>query len=267
MNPSFRMLTVSLFAGAVLLAQEPPTRTTPTTPPTTPPATQDRGTASQAQGDSILATWLLVDNENEIAIARIALQRATNPEVKKFAQTMIDDHGKMVQKLQPLAVGTSARVGHAGTEPRRTPETGSGASPTGNPPTGKPPTTGTPAETGRDPKGEYPVGTPRDASGVHAMGELDHERLIRDLGRQCLASTTKALQEKQGAEFDRCFMAMQVGAHMKAVDHIEVFRTFASPALKPTLDEGLKTMQAHLQHAKDLAKRTDTSVASNTPAK
>lgn len=258
-------LTVTLLAGAALLAQEPPTRTTPTTPP---PVTQDpRGAQSQTQSDSILATWLLVDSENEIAIARIGQQRATNPEVKQFAQKMIDDHGKIVQKLQPLASRGSARVGQAGTEPRRTPETGNtGNPPTGTPTTGTPPA-GTPPETGRDPKGEYPAGTPRDASGVRAMGELDHERLVRDLGRQCLASATKALQEKQGAEFDRCFMGMQVGAHMKAVDHIEVFRTFASAALKPTLDEGLKTMQAHLQHAKDLAKRTDTTVASNTPAK
>jgi hypothetical protein len=56
-------------------------------------------------------------------------------------------------------------------------------------------------------------------------------------------------------------MGMMLGCHVKAEDTLEVFRTYASDKLRPSLDEGLKTVQAHLQHAKDLVKRTELASA------
>ena len=187
--------------------------------------------SEKSESDSVLTTWLLVDNENEIAIARIGVQRATNPDVKQFAQRMIDDHGTFVQKLNQVST-SGARVGQTDR-------------------TGQEPTRNDPSRTGQ----------PADASGIRALGSFDHERLVRELGQKCLESTTKMLQEKQGAEFDRCFMGMQIGMHTKAADTLEVFRNHASSTLKPTLDEGLKTVQTHLQHAKELVKRTEVASA------
>ncbi|MGQ7957862.1 DUF4142 domain-containing protein [Pseudomonas sp. SP16.1] len=39
----------------------------------------------------------------EIEVARLALEEATSEEIREFAQTMIDDHGKLNQKLRELA--------------------------------------------------------------------------------------------------------------------------------------------------------------------
>ena len=39
----------------------------------------------------------------ELAISQIGVQKATDPELKKFSQRMIDDHTKMNQKLMTLA--------------------------------------------------------------------------------------------------------------------------------------------------------------------
>jgi len=246
MNNSFPSIVTAIVFGCALMAQEPPPRQ-PTTP--TPPATkQPEGTVpnktapvQEANSDAILITCLLVDNENEIALSRIALQRAQNPEIKQFAQKMIDDHGGIVQKLQKVAGGV-ARVGSAGAESVRDPATGAA----------------------REPKGEHPAGDrdaqPKDASGIRAAGaSFDHERLTRDLGRKCLESATALLTEKQGADFDRCYMGMQLGAHIKAVDTIEVFRNYASPGLRPTLDEGLQTVQMHLEHVKSLVKQIEVA--------
>jgi predicted outer membrane protein len=313
-------LGAAVLTSAALLAQEPPTRT-PTNPnnPTNPtnPSTQpapgstmpgarpNLNTTNSTSGDAVLVTWLLVDNENEIELSRIALQRAQSPEVKQFAQKMIDDHTQIVQKLQQQAGTAGARTGHLG-DMRRDPATGrdpntgrdpaKGSDPvtgrdpaTGRDPgagrdpnTGRDPATGRDPVTGRDPAtgatGRDPAtgatgrdpATGRDVAGRVAQdasamrptgGSIDHERLIRDLGRQCLASATQALQEKQGAEFDKCFMGMQVAAHMKAIDTIEVFRNYASESLRPVLDEGLRTVQTHAAHAKDLMKRTESANA------
>lgn len=243
MSKSFPSITSALLVSCVLLAQEPPQRPPVGKQPT--PVAQD--TQMKSEGDSLLTTWLTVDNENEIAIARIGVQRATNPDVKQFAQRMIDDHGQFVQKLNQVST-TGARGG----ELRRDPTTGE---------IKREPSTG---ETGKtDPSRTDPsrTGQPADASGIRALGAFDQERLVRELGQKCLESATKMLSEKQGAEFDRCFMGMQLGMHMKAADTLEVFRNHASATLKPTLEEGLKTVQTHLQHAKDLVKRTEVASA------
>jgi len=250
MNNCFVSTVSACLMSCLLLAQEPSRQPGSQQPPT--PQAGDRTLPAKApnnqntpnnqnNSDAILVTMLVVDNENEIALSRIALQKAQSPEVKQFAQQMIDDHGAILQKLQQVS---TSRVGQVGRD--TTGATGTGREGTGS---------------STDPKGEYPTGArdgqPREAS--VAGTPFDHERLARDLGRKCLESSTKMLNEKQGAEFDRCFMGMQLGAHIKAVDTIEVFRNYASDSLKPTLDEGLKTVQMHLQHAKDLAKRTQVA--------
>jgi predicted outer membrane protein len=252
----FLVTTTCATLATVALCQEPPAH--PPGHPQQPTTTQQprnntqpgaqSGTQTQsAANDATLVTWLLVDNENEIALSRIALQKAQSAEVKQFAQQMIDDHGKMVQKLQQL--GGANRVSTAGGDTTR-PDPNRPADPT---------------KRATDAKGEYPAGQPMEASGVRSIaGGIDHERLIRDLGRKCQESSTKMLQEKQGAEFDKCYMGMQLGAHMKAVDMLEVFRNYASPSLRPAIEEALPTVQMHLQHAKDIAKKTEVASADAT---
>src|SRR5688572_21448720 len=66
-----------------------------------------QGATSARADDRLLASWLLVDNENEIALAELAKQRASDPEVKAFAQKMIDDHRQMATKLMAHAGSTA----------------------------------------------------------------------------------------------------------------------------------------------------------------
>lgn len=42
-------------------------------------------------------------NLAEIEAGKLAAQKATNAEVKKFAQQMVDDHGKQLQEIRTLA--------------------------------------------------------------------------------------------------------------------------------------------------------------------
>jgi predicted outer membrane protein len=53
--------------------------------------------------DSFIASCLLLGNQEEVALAQLASQKAQNPEVKQFAQMMIEDHQKAIQKLQQHA--------------------------------------------------------------------------------------------------------------------------------------------------------------------
>jgi predicted outer membrane protein len=42
-------------------------------------------------------------NRAEVELGKLAMEKASNPEVKKFAEHMVDAHGKMLQEVQTLA--------------------------------------------------------------------------------------------------------------------------------------------------------------------
>jgi len=70
--------------------------------------TNYRGAQAKAGGqnqgiDRYLASCLLAKNQAEVQLSEIVQQKSENPEVKKFAQQMIEDHKKMIDQLQPLA--------------------------------------------------------------------------------------------------------------------------------------------------------------------
>ena len=179
--------------------------------PDKPPATGDA-----KQIDTFLATWLVVEGNNSLALAQLALQKATDPEVKAFAQMMIDDHRPFLQELTPFAGGAA-----------------SGA-------LGRP---------------DQP--NPVQNASFHSDGAFDHVGLIKDLGAQCLSSSRKELDAKQGAEFDRCFMGLAVVGHMRAHDMLTVFQEYASDPLDEVLGEGQETIGTHLQKAKDGARKLE----------
>ncbi len=227
-SPLFLVITAAGTTFTAITSQQEPAQQ----PPRSSTA-QEPSSTSTEQNDAILATWLLVDNNNEVALAELAQQRAENPEVKQFAQKVVTAHRQMGEQLQPFAApGLSAPAadskGLAG---------------------------------GTD-------GRPQEASASKAAiaDELDHLALLEELGDQCLSSARKELEQKQGPDFDRCFMGMAVGGHMKVNDAMTVFQKHVSAQLKGVITDGQKTVQMHLQHAKDLSKQLQSD-ATKAPEK
>jgi predicted outer membrane protein len=160
--------------------------------------------------DSQLAGWLLVDNHGEVALARLAQQKATGDDVKKFATKMVEDHTKFIDRLQPFA-SEQARA---------------------------------------------QAGQPRNQAGTQPArpgGGLDIVELKQRLGQKCLESARIELEKKDGDKFDHCYAGQQAMMHMMMLDTLEVFRNFASPELRPVLEEGIRTTEEHLKEAKELA--------------
>lgn len=166
--------------------------------------------------DAQLVACLLIDNQNEVAVAKIAEQQSENDEVKKFAKQMIEDHSKFIEKLRPMA-GNYANVG---------------------------------TQQGNTDRGQA---TTRQTSG----GQINLVELKQRLGQKCLESARKELESKQGAKFDHCYTGMQVGEHMKMLDTLVVFQEYASPQLRSILEEGQKTTEEHLEHAKQLMEKLE----------
>ncbi|MBB3323632.1 DUF4142 domain-containing protein [Atlantibacter sp. RC6] len=66
-------------------------------------AGQTASSGALSAGDQKALKDMAQANINEVAAARIALQKAQNSEVKTFAQKMIEDHGSALTKVQAVA--------------------------------------------------------------------------------------------------------------------------------------------------------------------
>jgi putative membrane protein len=91
--------------------------------PNTEKAGQDRASSSRADashnaaGDSTLKEAdrkflqrAAADNQMEIEISRMAAQKATHPDVKAYAQRMVDDHTATLQQIQDLAQNKNVQM-------------------------------------------------------------------------------------------------------------------------------------------------------------
>ena len=201
-----------------------------------------------------IAEWLSVDNQGEVALAEIAEQQASDKDVKKFAQQMLDEHTEFLQKLQRLT-----GVGRG--EPRQG-QPGQGqqgqARPEGQVRQGQAPQ--------RQPQqGQFQPGQIQPQQGRPQQG-LDLVMLKHQLGEQCRQSASRELQHKDGSEFDKCYMGMQIGMHMQMLDTLKVMSRYASQELDQLIEEGEKTTESHLEHAKkimaSLEGRSDSSARS-----
>jgi len=219
-------ISLSLCFAALVWAQNAPAPAAPGVR-AAPPAGQQP--ALQGREDHILASCLIIDNEGEVKLAQFAKERAQSPEVKKFADMMIQDHTQFINKLHPFAAAGEAH-----------PAAGGAIQPA-NPNRNVSPRTDAP------PAANSPVAAP--ANPAHAQ-HFDHLALKRELGDQCYKSITAELEKKQGREFDHCYMAAQVMMHQHMKDTLTVFSRHASPNLQAVLKDGLQTTDRHLTEAK-----------------
>ncbi len=88
-----------IFAAHAALAAGPTAKTTTTTTKTTTPAA-----AAPAKGpnDAQIASIVVTANMVDVEAGRLAATKSTNPEVKKLAQQMVDDHTSVNKQASDL---------------------------------------------------------------------------------------------------------------------------------------------------------------------
>jgi predicted outer membrane protein len=236
----FGSLALAAMMASVATAQTAAPATPPQGAPSSAPVASPSGQAGQAgQLDQGIAACLYLTNQEEVAIAQFAEGRAEHAEVKKFVEMILKDHRDALQKLQRVSPQlasmnlqlTGAASGQAGA---------AGAQ------AGAPGTT--PATTGQVVR---PAG---QAGGDLATSMVALQRRVAE---ECLSLTQKELSEKEGAEFDRCFIGQQLGAHLAALAKLRGSREFASPQLQQFIDEATTVVEHHIEQAKQIAKKLE----------
>jgi putative membrane protein len=172
-----------------------------------------------------LAGCLLSKNQAEVEIAEFAQQQAQSPEVKEFAQKIAQDHGKLVQQLQQVAATQPGERAEAA--PLRT-ETGQ-------------------ADTART--------TPANRADSAAVDQL--LAIERQITERCTQMAREELQQKQGVEFDKCYIGSQIGGHMHMLAALEVIQQQGPEQLKQIAQQAQPNVQKHLDHAKQIMKQLE----------
>lgn len=191
----------------------------------------------------------------EVALSQLAQERATNPQVKSFAQQMVSDHGQLNNDLMQLAArkGVSLEPGssHGWLSGRRDSAKRSSEA------TGATATTGG-ATTGSGMSGTDMAsnsnGTATGATDVNGTNSSGLSAGSRDSD---LTSDRhyRSLAKKTGAEFDKEYVEMMVDDHESDVKLFEkAAKDAKDPEVRSFASAHLPTLQAHLQHIQGLDK-------------
>jgi predicted outer membrane protein len=201
--------------------------------------------ASQGGGlDQQIAVCLTLGNHEEVALGQFAQDRAQNPQVKQFAQMMVEEHQQAISKLQQAAPQVaSLNLQLTSTQGQRTDAATGGTARTDA-------TSGAASATA--------TGNQRtSASGAQGGGQEQMVQLARDIKQECLNLTQAELGRKQGAEFDKCYIAQQLVAHTGMLAELRASQRHASGQLQPILKEGAQMTEHHLAQARQIMEQLD----------
>ncbi len=217
----------------------PQTIQRPTTGMNQPGQATSRG-AYQQDVNQFFAECLLTKNHNEVEISQLAAQQAQDPQVKQYAQQMIEEHQQLIQKLQPLAGSQSGRQ----PQEQRTSFGNSPNTPQANGQAGisRP---GTGAQAGE-------AGEP--SSALHQVAAVGQK-----IDEQVAQSLKEKLQKEQGENFDRCFLNAEIACHMQMAAALEVLKDHTSGQLQQIVQEAQPKVEQHLAKAEQLADQTRTA--------
>ena len=100
------------------------------------------------------------------------------------------------------------------------------------------------------------------AVAVHQLMQIE-----RQINERCLQMARDELQQKSGAEFDKCYVGNAIGAHAHALAALEVIGKQTQGTLAQVAQQAQPTVQQHFDHAKQLMKQLEgQSSATGTQA-
>lgn len=203
-------------------------------PSPTPSPAPAQATAALDKADSDFLTDAAQDGTMEVQMGRLAVDKATNPDVKQFAQRLIDDHSKANSELMALAsqkgltlpaTSEAAAVVTVEASPDQATATAKAME-----------------------KEKEKTADPAASTQRHAR--VDAEASPKD------QKEISKLSELSGDAFDQEFIDIAVKGHEKDVKEFEKISTKAKdPDVQAFAAKTLPTLREHLQQARDLQSR------------
>jgi predicted outer membrane protein len=225
-------------------------------------------------------------NQREVALSQLALERATNPQVKAFAQKMVSDHSMAHREFMTVAAGgaieagastlssATASLNHSSGTTAPATTTTSGTRTSGSTVAGvttrnvdATESTDSTSRESRTASATNPTGTNRAAATANDTSST----LSASSGEQASLSMTgrdakqdrayKKLMDKKGEDFDQAYIKAMVKEHEEAVelleDVVEDKDDERNPQVRAFANKMLPNIRAHLSEAKQIEKQID----------
>ena len=93
---------------------------------------------------------------------------------------------------------------------------------------------------------------------------VDFLELQQEIATQCLKDTQEYLGQKKGADFDRCFVALQIAKHAGMKSTLTVLQRHTTGKVQGVIKEGLEMNTQHMQGAIELMEQLAAQDASAT---
>jgi predicted outer membrane protein len=257
--------------------------------------------------EQFAANCLLIKNQMEIELSQFAAQQSQNPEVKQFAQQMVQDHQKMVQQLQEIA-GAQNDGARGPSSPGLNSQSGRGGATTSSNNSNR--LNGTGGSTSREAGGisggasgsnrlgagataasannpdlgaatgqsrslpgssgtntqPQASGKTRSGSAISSDGTIQQLiQMNQQIAQRQGQAAREDLQQKSGAEFDKCFVGTAIMKHTDMVAELEVIEQQGQGRLAQVAQQARPVAQQHLDHAKQLMKQLEGQSLGGTP--
>ncbi len=248
------VLSASLMATPVLAQQAQPVQPGQPARPgvqvqVNPNATGARAAPGQIASAPInehtLAACVAIANQEEVAIAKMAADKAKDKDVKEYARMLVDDHQGFLKKLQRFAPEAQETLQAASSQSNqlRVQPAGGAAQPQ--------------AQAQAQPTAQPGQAIQQAGAQVAGSSQIDVIQLHREVAQQCLADAKKKMGEMDGDKFDICFIGHQIAKHEEMKTKLTVFQRHASGEFAQLLAAGLETTETHLKKAEEIMKDLD----------
>lgn len=212
------------------------------------------------------AAKLVLCNNSEIEMGTWAAGKASNQEVRQFAEMMAKEHSQANQELsrfiadysvRPMVSGqdsgvTSQPTGDRGSTDLARDKSGDQGSRTGQSP---PPNPNSPSTTRTQEETSL-----RTDTGAGSLREVyDICRTAHDFHKQ---HCKEMLGNLSGTEFDKAYMTSQVAAHVGVLSELEALEGRSSGDFQQFVKQAKGTVKGHLEKAKQLCKSLDNAATS-----
>jgi len=192
------------------------------------------GIITPQQNDSRIAHWLLIDQQAVVECSKMAQERATNENVKQFAQMMVTDHSACLDKLEAIRKATPETTGSVNRNNSIISRAENAVV---------------------DPKNagvliKDPEGKQRDGKLMYQP--TDFVQVKEEVCKQMKATMAKEMKNITGSDFDRAYMMHIVAGHEALLASCKAVRPTASKEFQAMLDQNIEKMTTHAKQARQL---------------
>ena len=218
----FRRMFASSFCGMVLagsaIAQQAPALQSTN-------ATQSKDANASHSMREMVATCLALDNEEQVILGKLAIEKSQDKNVAAFAKKMVESHEKCLKDLIKLEPSLANRKLLSDSSAATGDRSSTSAKPT--------------------------------SSQATTNAKLDMLQLQTEMAQQCLADSKVMLNKDGGKHFDECYVGMQIAKHASMHSKLTVLERHTTGEVKELITKGLAMTKDHLAQAESLMKSLD----------